>query len=277
VLRLALQGLMELVWPPLGQCLSCSADLPRTDERQPGFFEEPLCITCWEESAFDDAIDGARCSICARPLCETAELCGECAGESPFGKVWAIGPYQGPLRVAIHELKFYGRERLAVPLGRALASQIGTTYDWIVPLPLHWFRRRLRGYNQAELLAHEIGLASDIPVLVDSLIRHKWTRRQAKLDRVDRLANLRHAFGTRTGKVPWMNGSVLLVDDVLTTGATAAAAAEVVKRTGARLVDLAVLAVSTTPVSVKLPINNSSSDTDTLIVPSKPTWGRVTR
>ncbi len=275
--RVALQGLMQVIWPPLSRCLFCEADLPIHDQRPPGLFESPLCFACWEEAAFDDGIDGARCVQCARPLCETAELCGECASGLFFGKVWAIGLHQGPLRAAVHELKFQGRERLAVPLGRALASQIGLTYDWVVPLPLHWFRRRMRGYNQSELLAVEIGAAIETPLAANCLLRRKWTRRQAKLDRVGRLANLKHAFGTRPGQVPWIGKRVLLVDDVLTTGATAAAAAGVIRQTGAAVVDLAVLAVSTTPVSAKLPINKSPLDTDTFREPTNSKWERLTR
>jgi len=141
---------------------------------------------------------------------------------------------------------------LAEPLGRRLGMKIQTRYNCIVPVPLHRSRRRERGYNQAALIARGIAGVIGTPVEEEGLVRLRSTGHQAKLHRGERMRNLAGAFGVKSPTPPWSGRSVLLVDDVLTTGTTAAAAAGVLWRSGACQVDLAVLAVSTKPAKANV-------------------------
>jgi len=239
MLRLFLQGLADLLWPPRTTCLLCEGPLP-AEGTGSGL---PVCEGCWHGMGFDAAVP--RCGNCSRPLAGGPGLCVECAQAPPFGRVWALGLHRGPLREAIHHLKFGGRRRLGVALGLRLAAEIPPVHDLIVPIPLHPSRLRERGYNQAALIGAGIGQALGTAVVERGLVRRRPTGHQAKLDRSERLRNLRGAFGVaRVKNLPWEGRRVLLVDDVLTTGATASAAAEVLRATGALGVDLAVLAVS---------------------------------
>lgn len=143
--------------------------------------------------------------------------------------------HEGKTRRVLQRLKYGGAGRLAVPLARAaeptlreLVAQSGPAP--LVPVPVHAARRRQRGYNQAELLAAELGRLASLPVL-DLLERHRPTIRQHGLGRAARLHNLRGAFGLRRAvRVP---DAAILVDDILTTSATLEACAETLRRHGA--------------------------------------------
>lgn len=238
MLRLFLDGLLDLLWPSRTACLLCEGPLAEAEGDGP-----PVCMTCWETMPFAPAEN--RCTNCSRPLSGGRGVCVQCASPPAFGRVWAIGLHHGALREAVHHLKFSGRKTLAAPLGRRLARMMPREHDLIVPLPLHPSRLRERGYNQATLIACGLAGILGLPVVEGELVRLRRTGHQAKLEREERLRNLRGAFGTRSQTdPPWSGRAVLLVDDVLTTGATASAAAEAITKTGARRVDLAVLAVS---------------------------------
>lgn len=245
MLRLFLEGVLDLLWPPRTTCLLCDGPLAGEWRDRPE--QVPVCMACWCSMAF--AAGENRCTNCNRPLVGGRGVCVECASPPPFGRVWAIGQHRAALREAVHHLKFSGRKGLGAPLGRRLAGSIVLAYDLVVPLPLHPSRLRERGYNQAALIAAGLARELGLPVVEGELVRLRPTGHQAKLDREERLRNLQGAFGARRLAVPWSGRSVLLVDDVLTTGATASAAAEVVRQTGARQVDLAVLAVSDKPIA----------------------------
>lgn len=193
--------------------------------------------------------DGRYCFNCARPLSAWGELCPACARGSPFGYVYALGLHQGALRQAVHQVKYGGREELGILLGARLSALVSTRPDCLVPMPLHPARLRERGYNQAAVVARGIAAYQGVPVVEGVLLRRRRTARQAGLDRSARQRNVANAFGLRRGVPPWEGRSVLLVDDVLTTGATAGAAARVLRESGAAEVNLAVLAVSATPVA----------------------------
>jgi ComF family protein len=247
VLRLFLRGVLELLWPPRTTCLFCEGTLCQPGGDVPEGL--PVCATCWAAMVCAPGLN--RCTTCTRPLMGGRGRCMECASGPAFGQVWSLGLHKGALREAIHHLKFNGREALGVPLGQRLADQVDTQHDLVVPLPLHPSRLRERGYNQALLIAWGLAGALGTPVEEGALVRLRRTGHQAKLDRVERLHNLAGAFGvhaSRKKEPPWVGRTVLLVDDVLTTGATATAAAEALRRTGAARVDLAVLAVSDKPV-----------------------------
>lgn len=244
MLRMIFQGLADLFWPPRTQCLICQAPLAGCSEPK-GL----VCDECLSSMAFDPK--EPRCANCTRPTYASDGLCDECADGSPFGVVFSLGPHRGPLREAVHHLKFEDRQELGAVLGRRLAQRISVRYDCVVPVPLHRTRLRERGYNQAAIVGREIAAAAGIPLHEEILVRLRRTGHQAKLHRRNRLHNLQGAFGVKGATPPWLGQRVLLVDDVLTTGATAASAATELYGSGARSVDLAVLAVSTTLVKGK--------------------------
>jgi ComF family protein len=135
------------------------------------------------------------------------------------------------MRAILHAFKFDGRQSLAAPLGALLRDagrEVLAGADGVVPIPLHWTRRLARGFNQAELLARHLGVP-----LLHPIRRTRPTRAQHRLSAAARHANLRHAFAPRAG-ASLIDRVVVLVDDVRTTGATLASAAEVVRRLGAR-------------------------------------------
>ena len=137
--------------------------------------------------------------------------------------------YAGIGRPAIHALKYGGERRLAEPLGRAMAfrwHEVGGHGEILVPVPVHASRRRERGYDQAELLAEVAGRHLGLPV-VRALVRDRATVRQAELDRAERAENLRGAFALRERARAAVQGRwAILVDDVVTTGATLGHAAQ---------------------------------------------------
>lgn len=176
------------------------------------------------------------------PLDETGR-CALCRlGLQGFDAVYSYGSYEGSLRELVHLFKYNGVRPLAVTFGKFLAQALprDTSFDVIVPMPLHWFKQWQRGFNQADVLAREIGKKWNVPVR-NLIRRKKATRPQAGLTNAKRRANVQGAFKIMRGK-PLAGMQVLLVDDVVTTGATASACARVLKRAGAAHVALLALA-----------------------------------
>lgn len=188
------------------------------------------------------------CSDCGAPFLNSAPLDekGRCAlcrqGLTGFDAAYSYGEYDGSLRKLIHEFKYGGVKPLDAKLGKLLNGALPREqqFDVIVPMPLHWRKLLQRGFNQAELLAKFVSRRSGIR-LVNALRRRKKTDPQAGLTRSQRRSNVAGAFEVRrTDAVEGRH--VLLIDDVLTTGATASACASVLKRAGARRVTLLTLA-----------------------------------
>ena len=142
----------------------------------------------------------------------------------------------------IHVFKYGRVATLAGPLGRMLALALPRTekFDVLVPVPLHWWKRWRRGFNQSELLCREISRRTNLPVR-NCIRRVKNTGAQAGLTNARRRTNVARAFRAK-GRRPLEGMRVLLVDDVMTTGATAAACARALKEAGARHVALLTVA-----------------------------------
>jgi ComF family protein len=206
----------------------------------------PVCASCLKEPK--PLVAEYFCVSCRTPFQNRFPLdaegrCGLCRfGLRGFDAAYSFGAYEGTLRELIHLFK-YGRIRtLAKPLGEHLASAIpgDQRFDLIVPVPLHWRRRFQRGFNQAALLAASIARRYAMPV-VAVVRRRRATASQAGLSNPRRRANVAGAFVVpRRSKVEGRR--ILLVDDVLTTGATASACAAALKRAGARYVAVLTLA-----------------------------------
>jgi ComF family protein len=167
-----------------------------------------------------------------------------CVGERyGFDAVVRLGTYEGVRREAILRLKSGWNETLAEVIGRTWATQLPcpADIDAVVPVPLHWTRRWRRGYNQAEALARGLATKWKLPLQSRWLWRVRPTGDQKGLGRVDRLENLCGAFAVTRGLV--LNGlRLMVVDDVMTTGATCSESALALKRAGAVHVVAAVLA-----------------------------------
>jgi ComF family protein len=193
-----------------------------------------------------DRLEPPWCRCCGTPL-GIAGLCGPCRQRRPrFAYARAAARYGGLVREAIHALKFKGRRGLAEPLGDLLAglgvdALPGSRPDLLVPVPLHRRRERERGYNQAVLVARRLERAWDVPVAVGVLARVLATAPQADLDAPARRRNVRGAFAVvRPAAV--VDRHVVLVDDVLTTGATVGECARRLARAGAAVVGVLTVA-----------------------------------
>ena len=188
------------------------------------------------------------CAACRMPFLNRFPLdeSGRCMlcrlGLRGFDAVYSYGSYEGTLRQLIHVFKYGGVRPLSGIFGRLMAQALPREagFDLIVPMPLHWFKQWQRGFNQAELLAAEIGRKWNTPV--KSIVRRRRvTAPQAGLTNAKRRANVQGAFRIAGGRR--VDGlRILLVDDVVTTGATASACARVLKRAGAAHVSLLALA-----------------------------------
>ena len=213
------------------ECASCGCVL---DQPTSG----PVCRACWAAAS---RVAGPFCDVCGDPLASwrvvsAAEgVCVRCRrAPAAFDRGRAAGEYEGTLREIIHAFKYDGRRSLARPLAammRDAGSELLRDADFVVPVPLHPWRRLRRGFNQAEALATWL----ERPV-VNALRRSRATQPQAGLTARQRRRNVRNAFrlSRRLRGPALQNATVVLVDDVRTTGATLDACARVLKNAGAR-------------------------------------------
>jgi ComF family protein len=197
------------------------------------------------------AYDGAECSQCGLFLSNPvplhgAELCGHCRrGVFGFEQARSFGAYDGGLRDILQHFKYRGFRPLARPLGDRLAQALerfsDTSWDLILPVPLHRNRERQRGFNQASLLAKRVGRLSGTRLGDKDCVRVRDTPPQAGLRAAERRKNVKGAFAVpRPERVRGLR--VLLVDDVMTTGATADACARALLDAGVRRVSVLSLA-----------------------------------
>jgi ComF family protein len=192
----------------------------------------------------------ALCARCGVPRPPSITICAACSVRPPtFDVARAVGLYLAEgtqlnaLARAVRALKFRGRRAVATTLGEAMTDVLPAgPHDVVVPVPLHRSRLRERGYNQAALLARALARAARLPVLSTGLVRRRPTPSQADLDASARRANVRAAF-VASARVA--GAAVVLVDDVLTTGATADACARALRDAGSRRVT--VVTVGRTP------------------------------
>ncbi len=177
----------------------------------------PFCGGCWSRI---EKYNGPSCKICATPFSsEYAEICSDCLREPPlFSKAISFGIYKGTLSEAITLFKFHGLRRLSKPLGRFLLDFSINGIQAIVPVPLSIGALRNRGFNQSLLLAKTISDEKGIPLIMDGLVKKTETFSQIGLSAKERTRNLRGSFRTQRS---FDGMRLLLVDDVMTTGATA--------------------------------------------------------
>ena len=222
----------------------------------------PVCRTCLLKP--EPLAAEYFCVQCRSPFrssfpLDEQGLCGLCRrGVRGFDAAYSFGFYEDELRKLIHLFKYGRVQTLATPLGRLLSLALprDQEFDVVVPMPLHWRKRWQRGFNQSALLAWEIGRRTNVPVK-NALRRVRPTATQAGLTNAKRRLNVSGAFRAR--KTSALTGKrVLLVDDVMTTGATAASCARALKIAGARQVTLLTLARVDRRLGFDQPIRDSN-------------------
>ncbi len=206
------------------------------------FTRVPVCRPCLEGlRPLRPGLGGGLCRCCGVPReAVIAEVCEQCAsGQYDFAQARSFGAYEGALRQVIHLFKYQGMRPLAAPLAERLA-RVAAQEQWtaagfqgIVAVPLAPARQRQRGYNQAELLARELGRRLRLSVLKGVCRRVRATPLQTGLTRTQRFENMRGAFGPGPGAALVAERDVLLIDDVFTTGATLSACARAIRQAGA--------------------------------------------
>ncbi len=230
--------LVDLIFPP--RCIAC----PEPTDAPHG-----LCPACWRDTHF---IAGATCHRCGVPLMGDAgaasgALCDGCRRHPP---AWDRGAaalvYEGAGKQLVLGLKHGDRLDIIGPLAGWMAvagRELIAECDVIAPAPLHWTRLVKRRYNQSAELAKRLGRLSGKPVILDLLTRTRATTPQEKMNRAARAANQAGAFAVSARRRPSVEGkAVLMIDDVLTSGATLSACADCLKAAGAARVDVLALA-----------------------------------
>ena len=227
---------LDLVFPP--DCACCH------DSIEPGLFA-PVCPAC--RAALVELRPGCpRCGALLPPN-DDPKKCPRCRDRRfHFDRVARLGTYQGTLRSAVLRMKRPNQRALATALGDLLAESAGSTLaalepDVVVPVPMHWTRKMWRGVNSPDAIAQRLAGSLGAPVRPNLLVRCRRTAPQASLSPSRRRANVRGAF--RASKHSDLSGArILLVDDIMTSGATVDEAAKVLSKAGARFVAVAVLA-----------------------------------
>ncbi len=234
---MGLQAALHVLYPP--QCISCAA---------PVTSDFGLCGACWRETPF---IAGLVCDRCGVPLPggETGEvaICDDClAVARPWGQGRSALMYRDNGRSLVLALKHGDRMDLARPAATWLmqaAQPMLRPGLLAVPVPLHWFRLFRRKYNQAALLSKAFAGLAGLDHCPDALLRNRTTGTQEGRTRDGRFANMAYAFRVPKRREALIHGrDILLVDDVMTSGATFAAATEALFAAGARSVDVLALA-----------------------------------
>jgi ComF family protein len=218
------RALLDLVYPP--RCPGC------------GRMGLLFCEKC---QAQIEPLAWSACLRCGRPVSSGPTCIGCSEPSSCLDDIQSTGVFAGPLRAAIHALKYENVRDLARPLGARMAAHWPDAWragnvaapDLILPVPLHSSRIRERGYNQSALLARVLGPGVGLSVNEKALVRARATRPQVGLDAVQRKENVAGAFACR-GDVS--GRYIVLVDDVCTTGATLEACAAALKAAGAAAV-----------------------------------------
>ena len=226
------QAFLNLLFPPT--CLACHELLV--------YQEKHLCTTCMA------TLPAAELEV---PTTQ-ATLMHKFYGIVPFKHAFALYYFskKGRIQQLLHSLKYHYQPEallfLGSQLGRQLqAKELQQTFDLIIPVPLHPNRYQARGYNQSELLAQGISQTLQVPLNHKVLIRHRQTTTQTAKTRQQRWDNVAHAFSLSPHLHPTLrNKSILLVDDLVTTGATLAASAQHLLQASIHSLSLATLAIA---------------------------------
>lgn len=222
-----LKAFIDLLFSPV--CPLCEKDMAGA----------VFCKAC-DAALASSRITGATCIVCGAPFAAKtgqAHTCGECLIEPPpFVRARSAFIYDGAVLDAVHAFKYNGRVQLAAGLGRLAVGAVSpdTAPEVVLPVPLHLKRLRERGFNQSLLIAREVAAALNVAVDYRSLRRTRHTEKQTGFSAAERRKNVIGAF--KVARPERVRGkSVLLVDDVFTTGTTVRECAKVLKAAGAEV------------------------------------------
>jgi ComF family protein len=232
-----MKWLLDMLYPR--NCIGCGVSSPETFRH--------ICWDCWSAAA---RIEPPFCDLCGDPVAGAVDhgfTCYSCSAETPsFDGARSAARYDGVVGEALRQLKYEKALWLAPDLAELLHNCLQAefperTFDLVVPVPLHHVRRRDRGYNQSAVLAFELGKRIGCQSMPGMLRRIRPTTTQTNLTASQRLSNVKNAFQSRRAK--WLAGRrVLLVDDVMTTGATVNACAKALNEGGATSVHVLTVA-----------------------------------
>lgn len=222
-------GLIDIIFPR--NCILCRAYHPATAR-------DPLCPRCHEKLPLNTPPFCVRCSRHLKNVTEEG-LCPSCRTRLPaFDEAWALLEYAGPARDLLHRFKFHNK----ISVRRTFDTLLHTFIEryrlqfpdaaMVIPIPLYPTRLRERGYNQAALLATCAAGAFKLPLREDILIRQRPTRHQSELGAKERWTNIEGAFRIKNSN-DIVGREIIIVDDILTTTATASEAANTLKDAGA--------------------------------------------
>ena len=232
-----MRRLLDMLYPR--SCIGCGKHAPETFRY--------ICWDCWSDAAH---VEPPFCELCGDPVAGTIEhgyICYACSAERPaFDAARSAARYDGVVGEALRQLKYEKALWLAPDLAelmhRCLKAEFPErAFDWIVPVPLYHVRRRDRSYNQSAVLAAELARRLRSKTSVRLLRRIRPTATQTNLTAAQRLSNVTDAF--QYGREKRLTGkNILLVDDVMTTGATVNACAKALKKGGAKAVHVLTVA-----------------------------------
>lgn len=240
MLSALLNGLVGLIYP--NKCLACKKKLPSEIK------ENFICSACWGQIKLNAP---PFCHCCGRHLAKNnlaKNICSSCQKTMlHFDRAFSPCLYEGVIKDLIHEFKYKKKDYLAGSLSRIMIDFIEeytlpvSFVDLVVPVPLHKIRLREREFNQAKLLSEHIAKKFNKDLFDDGLVRLRNTRTQTEMENLERFQNVKDTFAlNEPGRVKHKN--ILLIDDVLTTGATCSEAALTLKNAGANIVFVMTLA-----------------------------------
>jgi ComF family protein len=228
-------AIIDFVLPP--HCIICSGYLSQQ--------EKVVCNVCWDNL---EVLPSPFCPVCKNFLEQGNLFCKICTERKNLCAVRSLGIFDNYYQKMIHGFKYQQKMSLGQRLGKRLGEKLKddkltSGFDCIIPVPLHSTRKRERGFNQSEILAQELSDLIHIPVLKKILKRTRNTKDQTKLTPEERIENVKGAFALKDPEK--IEGKrIILVDDVITTGATLGECARVLSKAGADKIMGATIAVA---------------------------------
>ena len=216
--------LLKVIYPAYIKCIVCGDDLPEVRQIE-------VCDKC--ACSLNFISENQCCACCGAPVHGESKACFNCKDTKRFfDKGRSVFVYEGHIEKLIAGLKFNNKPYISRTLGRYLAklyTELGWQADIVVPVPMTDARKKWRGYNQAELLTQVFSEETNVPINTEILVKVKETDEQKELSLKDRQNNINDAFRV-TDKYYTKGKNILIIDDVMTTGATANACANALKK-----------------------------------------------